>query len=174
MLWGLEIIQYLEHSVHIIGILWFHWKEPQIGTRHLEGAAQAVWDSHWSLDFTECEGTLNCKGLKTGSLCTSGCWWGAYLRSSIPKVGHQPNMNKLYLFRARMQNVVFCKPDYLVSDCPLCLLPFDYPLVQGFLNWLGHRNPLWVLVLKYRFPGLSLGNSVSKDLRLGQEIYPFN
>ena len=47
-------------------------------------------------------------------------------------------------------------------------------LAQGFLNRPGHRNHLWALLLKYRFPGLSPGNYVSKDLVPGQEIHPFN
>lgn len=88
-------------------------------------------------------------------------------------MGYQPKMSKLIFPEPGCKKIVFWN-QIIEFQTVLCLLTFDYALAQGFLNRLGHRNHLWVLVLEYRFSGLPPGNSVSIVLGLGQQTCCFN
>lgn len=97
----------------------------------VEGAAQALWASYRSLDFTECQGTSNGKGVPMGRLHTSpwvpGFRWAAGLRSSFPAVGYQPEMSKLIFPEPGCKKIVFCN-QIIEFQTVLCLLTFDYAL----------------------------------------------
>lgn len=96
------------------------------------------------------------------SLQRRGCRWEARLRTAtLQQVISQ--IWVIFIFpEPGCKRILICKPDNCLKLPSSCLLFFNYPVVQGFLNWPCHRNHLWALLLKYGFPGLSSGNSVSR------------